>query len=155
MDQTITFSDLLTRDPSFSAGDAQRRARELLPDLVRRSALVWYPDHAGANGPAPRLVVGVAVWSNYDLRLLDILNELAARGNQPPVAVFDIDALASPDELERIFPGIGPVLQTPVVGCWDGGQLLETASGFAARQLLGRVLGFDPQLVLTPPARVA
>ena len=155
MDQTVTFLDLLTLEPALPATDAQSRARIELPTLVRRSALLWFPDLAGANGKAERFVIGVAVWSNYDLRLLDLLNEVSARSDAPAVAVFDLDALASPDELERTFPGIGPVFQTPVVGHWRDGNLVETASGFAARQLLGSALGFDPQLVIQPPAQVA
>ncbi|MDB5312113.1 MAG: hypothetical protein JWO38_6315 [Gemmataceae bacterium] len=66
--------------------------------------------------------------------------------------MFNVDELSSPAELERIFTGIGTVYHTPAVGYWAAGQLKETASGFDARQLVARLLGFDPNLVLEQPA---
>jgi hypothetical protein len=148
MDQAVTFRDLRSSDP---------KAPEQLAERVRRSALAWFPDCAETNGIGRRLVIGVAVWSNYDLRLLDLVNEAVTAGKQPDlhVAVFNIDELSSPAELQRIFPGIGEVFQTPAVGYWEAGQLKETASGFAGRQLVGRLLGFDPKLVLEQSAAAA
>jgi hypothetical protein len=148
MDQVVTFRDLRASDP---------KASEQLAERVRRSALTWFPDRAETNGAGRRLVIGVAVWSNYDLRLLDLVNEAVRAGKQLDlhVAVFNIDELSSPAELQRIFPGIGEVFQTPAVGYWEAGQLKETASGFAGRQLVARLLGFDPKLVLEQPAASA
>jgi hypothetical protein len=157
MDQAVTFRDLLSHDPKLSAAESQQRATAELPDRVRRSALAWWPDRTDTNGTGRRLVIGVAVWSNYDLRLLDLVNEAVASGTRPDlnVAVFNLDELAPPSELQRMFPGIGEVLQTPAVGYWEAGQLKETASGFNARQLVARLLGFDPKLILERPAAAA
>ena len=157
MDQAVIFRDLLNHGPKLSPADSQRRAATELPECVRQSALTWWPDRTETNGTGRRLVIGVAVWSNYDLRLLDLVNEVVLAGNHSDVlvAVFDIDAVASQAELQRIFPGIGEVIQTPAVGYWDGGQLKETASGFSGRQLVGRVLGFDPQLAVEQPVQTA
>ena len=124
---------------------------------MRRSALAWFPDRAETNGPGRRLIIGVAVWSVYDLRLLQLVNETVSGGAQPDlhVAVFNIDALTLPNDLQRLFPGIGEIYQPPVVGYWEAGQLKELGAGFAARQLIGRLLGFDPNLVLQQAAQVA
>lgn len=148
MDQAVTFCDLSSRDP---------HAAKVLAERVRRSALAWFPDRADTNGTGSRLVIGVAVWSNYDLRLLDLANEAVASGahERVQVAVFNIDDIASPADLQRIFPGIGEVFQTPAVGYWEAGELKETATGFFARQLVGRVLGFDSQLAVEQPAQTA
>ena len=148
MDQALTFRDLSSSDPQVA---------NTLTERVRQSALAWWPDRAGINGTGSRLVVGVAVWSNYDLRLLDLMNEAVANGahGRVQVVVFNIDELASAAELQRIFPGIGEVLQTPAVGYWEAGELKETAIGFHARQLVGRLLGFDPQLATHSPATAA
>jgi hypothetical protein len=142
MDEAVTFRDLRVSDPHASRQLAER---------VRQSALTWFPDHVETNGTGRRLVVGVAVWSNYDLRLLDLMNE-AAKQPDLCVAVLNIDELGSQADIQRVFPGIGDVFQTPVVGYWAAGQLRETASGFAGRQLVGRLLGFDPQVVLQQTA---
>lgn len=146
MDEAVTFRDLSSRDP-----------QGVLAARVRRSALSWFPDRPETNGTGRRLILGVAVWSMYDLRLLDLVNDAVASGSHPElqVAVFNVDELVSPTELQRIFPGIGEVLQSPAVGYWEAGQLKETATGFHARQLVGRVLGFDPNLVLESPTAAA
>ncbi|MBY0457394.1 MAG: hypothetical protein K2V38_08665, partial [Gemmataceae bacterium] len=59
------------------------------------------------------------------------------------------------NKLQRLFPGIGEVFHTPAVGYWEGGQLKETASGFLGRQLIGKLLNFDPQRALEQPAQTA
>ena len=157
MDQAVIFRDLLTHEPKLPAAESQRRASAELPDRVRKSVLTWWPDRSDTNGTGSRLVLGVAVWSNYDLRLLDLMNEAVASGTQPglSVAVFNLDDVGSPDEFQRIFPGIGEVLQAPAVGYWEAGKLKETATGYFARQLVGRLLNFDPNLVLEKPAVAA
>jgi hypothetical protein len=146
MDQAVTFRDLRPSDAQVAVA---------LEDRVRQSALTWFPDRAETNGPGRRLIIGVAVWSVYDLRLLQLLNDAVAGGARPDlhVAVFNIDS--SPTDLQRLFPGIGEVYQPPVVGYWEAGQLKESGFGFAARQLVGRLLGFDPNLVLQQSAQVA
>ena len=113
----------------------------------------WWPIDATPHGPASRLLIGVAVWSGYDLRLLDLLDEAirAGRGSDILVGVFDIDRVGSPAELERLLPGIGNVLQSPVVGYWVAGRLREHASGHEARQLVSRLFGFDPNALVERP----
>ena len=157
MDQAVIFHGLLSHEPKLPPAESQRRAAAELPDRVRLSALEWWPDRTATNGTGSRLVLGVAVWSNYDLRLLDRINEAVAADAQPGlhVAVFNYDDVGSTDEFQRIFPGIGEVLQPPAVGYWEAGELKETATGFFARQLVGRLLNFDPNLVLEKPAVAA
>jgi hypothetical protein len=108
------------------------------------------------NGPR-QLVLGIALWSRYDLRLLSLVTEAAGRGSHPDldVAVFNVDEIASPAELQRLLPGLGEWFHTPVVGYWVAGQLQEATSGFAARQLIGRLLGFDSEVVFQQSTPVA
>jgi hypothetical protein len=134
MDQaTITFLDLLRRDPALSVGERQNRASEELPDWVRSSALRWLTQTDSVNGTGDKLVVGVAVWSRYDLTLLDDLNAFAAANPDVRVYVFDVDRIGG--QFDRFVPGIGDVGQTPVVGVWAGGVLVAKDTGFAGRQL--------------------
>jgi hypothetical protein len=138
MDQPIASHGAPTGDPQITA---------LLKERVHRLALAWFPDHPETHGADRLLVLGVAAWSIYDVRLLTFVGDAVAGGAQPDlhVSVFDVDKLASSAELQRIFPGIGEGFHTPVAGYWEAGQLKETASGFAARQLIGRLLRFDPK----------
>lgn len=137
-----TFHDLF-RQPTRNGGGTVPvdRRRTLFPGFVERSPKLhlWSTDQpTPAHGP--RLLIGVATWSGYDLNLLDLIEE--APDNGVRVDVFDVDSLASPDELARAVPGI-PNLQTPFVGFWIDGKLVESASGFEARKLVARVCGLD------------
>jgi hypothetical protein len=139
------FSDLTNPLPGELPGDAQRRARGAFPASVAASRLEhWTP---GIERSAPRvLVVGIGVWSRYDLRLLDLLDEtLSTSAPDIRVAVFDIDTSLSADELERRLPGQGRPHHTPVVGYWKDGEFAASDSGYPARQLVYRVLALDPQ----------
>lgn len=113
----------------------------------------WWPIDAAPVGTGNRLLIGVAVWSAYDLRLLDLIEQAVrdGRGTEVQVGVFDVDRLGSAADFERLIPGIGGVTQTPVVGYWVGGKLREHASGFLARQLVAGLFGFDPNAAVERP----
>jgi hypothetical protein len=91
----------------------------------------------------------VAVWSGYDMNLLDHLDQAVAGGANTgtPVFVFDTDSISMPDELEAILPGLGLVHHTPVVGYWVGRKLIEKAVGFDGRQVVARLFGIDEALL--------
>jgi hypothetical protein len=122
----------------------------LLKDRVQQSALTWFPDAPEFCGVGRRLVLGVVLWSIYDLRLLAAVGDVVARGvcSDLQIAVFDADEVLSFQEFQQMFPGIGEVFHMPVAGYWEDGQLKEAASGYAARELIGRLLGVDPSIGL-------
>lgn len=154
VDQTVTrFRSLLNPIPGEEPGAAQHRAPQLLPERVKRSPLDWWPPDAVPNGTEDRLLIGVAVWSRYDLNLLDLVEDVVRAGRGPvvPVGVFDLDRL-TPDDLNRLLPGLGPVHHPPVVGHWVGGRLARVACGFEARQFVAGLLGFDARLAIEQPA---
>ena len=113
----------------------------------------WWPVDATPHGPGNRLLIGVAVWSGYDLRMLDLLEEAirAGRGSDVLVGVFDIDRVGSLADLERLIPGAGTPAQTPVVGYWSAGTLKEAATGFHARQIVSRLFGIDHNAIIERP----
>ena len=114
----------------------------------------WWPIDATPIGSGNRLLIGVAVWSGYDLRMLDLLDEAirSGRGADITVGVFDIDRCSSREQLERLLPGIGTVHHSPVVGYWSAGKLMEVASGFVGRQLVARLFGIDHSAIIERPA---
>ena len=73
------------------------------------------------------------MWSNYDLRLLDLASQAVVSGMWPDlsVAVFDLDELVSPLELQRILTP-GGLYEPPPRSYWAPGQSKDTATRFAA-----------------------
>jgi hypothetical protein len=150
VDQTVTpFRAFLDSVPGLSPGEAQQRARSHLPNRVAHSSLRWWSSDQPLPNSSQFLLVGVAVWSGYDLNLLDLLDGAVAAGSRPntPVYIFDADACTSQEQFEAIIPGIGFVHHTPVVGYWENGKLVEKACGFHGRQIVARLFGIDEQLL--------
>lgn len=87
-----------------------------------------------------RILLGVAVWSRYDLELLDGLTVTLTEHSQlPPIYVFDVDVVVESkgvDAFELYVPGIGKVYHTPIVGIWQNDVLRARASGYNGRELL-------------------
>jgi len=120
-----TFKDLF---------DAQSRLRlkypatgAILSELLSHSSLgLW---RLGDRIPkvSSRVLVGVATWSGYDMRLLDELNETCMRcpNADERIEVFDTSDIHKPEQFEDYVPGIGRVLGLPVVGIWESGILVQ------------------------------
>lgn len=101
-----------------------------------------------------RILVGIARWSRYDLKLLDALNRSCHNnhGGHERIDIFDIDAAARStgnwDFLTEVIPGIGKIYQTPTVGIWEDGVLVQKGSGAAGRDLLIDRYGLDREDIL-------
>jgi hypothetical protein len=102
----------------------------------------WKPG-APITDRGTRVLVGVATWSGYDMRLLDVIDEALGRqdGEAPRVEVFNASYLPNQDVFEQYIPGLPPVFHTPVVGVWRDGILQERAEGYNARELVARMFG--------------
>jgi hypothetical protein len=135
-------SPLTPVSPDGSLAARQSALDAYFPTIVSRSPLhLWSP-----GDPIPRqgnrLLIGVATWSASDMRLLDaIAQALHERAPALAVDVFNVAECRAPADFDRYVPGIGAVLQTPVVGLWSEGRLVEKASGFAGRELAARTCG--------------
>jgi len=83
------------------------------------------------------MLVGIAPYSLPDLELLDAIKEALKQkpSCEERVQVFDVLTCASMKDFDERIPGIGQVYQTPVVGIWEDGVLVQKASGAKARQL--------------------
>jgi hypothetical protein len=136
-----TFHDLF-RQPTRRVGGGfpPDRRRELFPGFVERSPKLHLRTDQAVPAKGAYLLLGVATWSGYDMNLLDLIEEVPDNGVR--VEVFDADSFSTPDDLARLIPGTA-FLQTPFVGYWLDGKLVESASGYAARQLVARVCGLD------------
>src|SRR5205823_2844807 len=115
-------------------GELQRRAGELFPERVGLSPFrLWSP---GQPIPAKgrRILIGVAArYSLQDLELLDKLSERVEGARSPEVIdVFDASSIPRPEEFQAYVPGLTRVLQTPVLGVWDNGTFVRSATGWEA-----------------------
>lgn len=98
---------------------------------------LWSPGDPIVDS-GPRLLIGVATWSGYDLNLLDVIEESPA--GSVHVDVFDVDAIRTTADLQLFIPGLHPEAATPFVGLWQDGKLSESSSGRSGRDLVVRML---------------
>jgi hypothetical protein len=138
----MRFRDLLTYDPASTPGDEQRRASEGLANAVARSRLRWWKGRKAALGQGKCILLVVAPFSQYDLTLLDLLNE-KLDSDQPPVPIYvaNLQDYATAEQLSADFPGIGVAPQTPIVAICDSGSPETVACGKKARDMVAQVLG--------------
>jgi hypothetical protein len=137
----VKFVELITkRDNRLQPREQNEWADRKFLDLLHASAMQsWNPGE-----PVPQvgqwLLIGAATWSLYDLQLLDKINDiLKAKASLPKVAVFNIDDIQSNEDFGLYFPGIGRVYQTPVVGLWQEGVLVDKGTGHFGRVIAERV----------------
>jgi hypothetical protein len=104
--------------------------------------LRWWKDRQGAYGQGKCLLLVVAPFSQYDLTLLDLLDERLAAGQSPvPVYVANVQDYPSVEQLSADFPGIGDAPQTPIAALCDAGSAKTVACGKKARDIAAQVLG--------------
>ena len=86
-----------------------------------------------------RYLLGVA--ARYSLRDLELMDELDARVRDGRLGggsldVFDMSQIPTMEDFEKYIPGIAPVSQSPVLGVWRDGVLVERMQGYVARSRL-------------------
>jgi hypothetical protein len=142
----INFHDLLKACNGIAVGELQESARKAFPLLVKQSRFtLWSPGQPSYHH-GPRLLIGVATYSEPDLRLLDLLGEVLDRRTESPlhIDVFNILDGRCQQDFDKYIPGIGNVFQTPVVGFWQNGVLKDNAWGKSARDFIARVCNVEP-----------
>jgi hypothetical protein len=139
------FRDLLVYDPASTPGEEQCRASEGLADAVARSRLQWWKGRKAAPGQGKCLLLVVAPFSQYDLTLLDLLDE-RFDSYQPPVPVYvaNLQDYATAEQLSADCPGIGAAPQTPIVAIYESGSPQSVACGKKGREMAAQALGLPP-----------
>jgi hypothetical protein len=120
--------------PSKAAALAARRSAvaEAFSEGIRR--LGWTLIEGPASPPRVQcsrtFVLGVVLWSQYDLAALEDLASVAwIRDKHVPVEVFDIDAFPTRAELAVVLPGVPPISQTPLLAEYAGDRLVDYRVG--------------------------
>jgi hypothetical protein len=133
----LTFTSLFWEGQQLNPLDCGQFARSKAEEVLTRSGIGFSePRHQFSlrNGA----LIGIAFYSRDDLEFLDRI--VAARGetasNVKEIIVFDVLGCKTMDDFEKLIPGIGLVYQTPVVGIWRDGELVEKGVGAKGRMLL-------------------
>lgn len=140
-----TFFDLFVRhsaDPAVR--DDPMWADRRFPDVVAASPFhLWQPGDPILEHDV-RYLIGVATWSGYDMRLLDVIAEALRQDpiDPPLVDVFNTADCPHQQDFDRYISGIDAVSHTPVMGFWNNGQLACSAQGHAAREFLAGIFDF-------------
>jgi hypothetical protein len=138
------FLDLFRHDTPPPPGKIYADERsDLFPGVVAQSSRLKLWDREGGVPQAGAfLLIGVATWSGYDMKLLDLIE--ATEGGPETIGVFDAQECQSVDDFEKRIPGIGSVFQVPAVGLWQDGQLLASGWGHDGRKLVFLACHIDP-----------
>jgi hypothetical protein len=135
------FRDLLAYDPALTPAEEQRRASERLADAVAQSCLRWWKGPKGVPSQEKCILLVIAPFSQYDLTLLDILDDRLGIDPYPfPVYVGNLQDYATLEQLRADFPEIVAAPQTPIVAICDPGSR-TVACGKKARDLAAEALG--------------
>ena len=150
MSEHTAFMDWFRRRP-VSETMAQRESRrwEFIA-LVNERGLHFRQREDPIIVAPRRCLIRVALWSSYDMKLLDEVADFVAHGpsgasesNAIRFEVFDIDREgASQEAFGAMVPNLllTNVYQTPVVGFWEGGELTFSDSGYLARNFVHGIL---------------
>jgi hypothetical protein len=139
-----SFRDLLKPDPRSTPAEEQGRASAGLADAVKRSNLRWWRSREPVLGQESYLVLAVAPYSQYDLTLLDLLDEKLSASPAVPVYVVNLQDYETPERLGADFPGVGQFHQTPIAALYEAGSLTNVAWGKKARDMAAEAVGFSP-----------
>jgi hypothetical protein len=140
-----TFFDLFVRHSSDPAvRDDPTWADRQFPKLVAASPLhLWRSGDPIIFKDNVRTLIGVATWSGYDMRLLDVIAEALPRQADPLlVDVFNTADCQRAEDFARYIPELQEVSQTPVVGFfWQKEQFSTFSQGHAAREWIAKIFG--------------
>jgi hypothetical protein len=122
--------------------DNGQLARSRAAGVLRGSGIVLATD-SDQLSVQDGAVVGVAFYSLPDLELLDDLAFDRHVLHSETIVVFDVLSCKKMADFERWIPSIGPVYQTPVVGVWQDGLLVDVGVGKKAREILSNRYGLQ------------
>jgi len=140
------FRDLLKADLS-TPKDEQDRASKGLADAVAASNLRRWEGPSALPAQGECLLLAVAPYSQYDLTLLDLIDErLGAKPPAGALVVVYVVNLLDYDNAEQVgadFPGVAQVHQTPLAVLWESGSPQKAAWGKQARDMAAEALGLS------------
>jgi hypothetical protein len=135
----IEFFDLFVQSSRLQEAwqDPTWADRRFAPLLDKSPLRPWKPDDPVSKS-GERWLIGVATWSGFDMRLLDVVAGALSRNSEPMpvVEVFNTAECRSAADFKRYIPKL-----MPVVGAWQDGRLDWTGQGYEAREHAARRFG--------------
>jgi hypothetical protein len=146
MGQAMTTFFALFKEASSRSGprnDCLESADCQFQALVEQGPFQLGRHDAAIPDRGTRLLIGVATWSGYDMRLLDIIVDSQRRNLQEDliVEVFNVAECRKASDFRRYIPKLQHVFHTPVVGVWRNGQFQDTWQGRQAREFVALQFG--------------
>jgi hypothetical protein len=140
-----SFFNLFLQDPGQPSHDARQAiAERAFCERLQDSPFhLWQPGDAVPQ-KGTRILLGVAPWSGYDMRLLDVISESIRKGIALPdlrVDVFDTTHCTENADFRKYIPKLRRVFHTPVIGIWRDGHLHEVKEGYEARDMAAGLFG--------------
>lgn len=131
-------SDLFEESKELRPADSYDYVRRGLAEALMGSGVLIRSSPIAAPQQANRILIGFAPYSLHDLKLLDAVLEkvLNSKDRKEHIEVFDVLTCQNQEAFNQFIPGIGKVIETPVVGIWENTVLVDKASGTKARNLL-------------------
>lgn len=129
-----SFSQLSTPDAPVDPGRFQRESDARLQAVLEQHGFhLWQPGDPVSPAKV-RLLIGVATYSSRDMALLDELASILASVGPETlhIDVFNIRSVKSAAGFGDYIAGLSAPHQTPVIGIWRSGKLVESASGSQA-----------------------
>jgi hypothetical protein len=141
------FQALLKPTETSTPKEDQDRASQGLANAVAASHLRWWLKGGARPASGRYLLLAVAPYSQYDLALLDLIDEGIHSDTRarPTVYVIDLLAYENQEEMKGDFPNVSQVFQTPIVTFGEVGQPNISASGQEGRELAAQVLGLSAE----------
>jgi hypothetical protein len=106
----------------------ERQRRDMIRQLCRRHGWTFLELPRSGSSSDDRLIVGVAMWSDYDVQFLEVLQR-SSSSIGAALEVFDMDDVRTEEDLQQFIPGGHLPLRTPVVAVIRRGGLTEQLEG--------------------------
>jgi len=106
--------------------------------------LHWWKDRKAVSSDENCLLLVVAPFSQYDLTLLDLLDEKFA--SDVPTGTVYVANLQDYDTVQQLnvdAPGVGSAPQTPIAVHYDSSRPPAVTAGRKARDAVSLLLGLD------------
>jgi hypothetical protein len=137
------FKELLLDNNIESLQNLQLNAKKIFPQMIEKSYFEFWNIHFGLPNKKNFILLGIATYSIDDLCFLDDIEKQIYKINIKKmyhIYLYDTSIILDVKYFETIYPGIGKIYQTPIIGFWIKGNLEKKVWGYKAKKLLKKEL---------------
>jgi hypothetical protein len=106
----------------------ERDRRELIRLKCHDHSWAFLEKQLSTDLPGDRAVVGLAMWSDYDIEFFETLASSSILDHSP-LAFFDMEDVRTEDDFQEFIPGGHLPLRTPIMAVIRSGKLTEQIEG--------------------------